>query len=82
MINDCPLCNHRVSDWQMAGQKASVGKDGNIYHHEHVIDFELRHGTIHRGFGRSLTGITAQSDGFDPSVGWTVGVPVSHPKTS
>ena len=77
MINDCPICERRVSDWQMASRKASEGKDGNVYHHEHVIDFELRHGRIHEGFGRSLTGIRP-SDGLDRSAGWSVGVPVPH----
>lgn len=61
MMNECPLCQRRVSDWMMATGKASDGKDGEIYHHEHVIDFELKHGTIHPGFGRSLTGIKEQT---------------------
>lgn len=83
MLNNCPLCNHRVSEWQMSCQKASVGKDGSIYHHEHVIDYELRHGKICPGFGRSLTGLPeVGGNGHDSTAGWTVGVPASHPKAS
>lgn len=52
MENVCPLCNHRVSDWQMAGDKAKIilSRDvlrmdmAVIAHKECLVDFKLRTG--------------------------------------
>ena len=42
-VNQCPLCKHRVSDWQMASGKAQeVGQE--ICHKECLIDHKLRTG--------------------------------------
>lgn len=72
MVNECPLCKHRVSDWMMASGKTTEIK-AEVYHNACLIDFELRHG--HK-FGEK-GGI-----GHDRTAGWTVGVPVHHSKGS
>ena len=43
MVNICPLCKLRVSDWMMASEKAKeVGTD--IVHKSCMIDYSLRTG--------------------------------------
>lgn len=69
MVNHCPLCKVRVSDWMMASGKTST-IEGEVYHNACLIDFELRNG--HK-FGEK-----AGSNGHDRAAGWTVAVPVRH----
>lgn len=71
MTNECPLCKHRVSDWQMACGKTTVIKD-QVYHKSCLIDYELRTG---QKLGEVI-------DGLDRTAGWTVGIHVSHSKGS
>lgn len=43
MVNECPLCKHRVSDWMMAcGKTEEIA--GHVVHKSCLVDFELRHG--------------------------------------
>lgn len=69
-MNECPLCHIRVSDWMMAcGKTEEI--TGHVVHKSCLIDYEMRHGKKWDG-----------SNGHDRTAGWSVGVPIHHPKAS
>lgn len=44
---DCPLCNHRVSEWEVKHDKLQVA-GGTLCHKSCLIDYKLKHGFPYR----------------------------------
>lgn len=48
MVNQCPICKHRVQDWQMSAGKAKEVGD-YVVHTSCLIEYQQRTGAEFKG---------------------------------